>query len=39
MENRRIRPTEDEDPGPVIVVLGLAALVFLAGVVVGALIW
>ena len=39
MEHRHIRPTEDEDGGAVIVVVGLAALVFFAGVLVGGLIW
>jgi hypothetical protein len=39
MEHRHIRPTDDEDGGPVIVVVGLAALVFFAGVIVGGLLW
>ena len=39
MTNRHIRPTDDDDAGPVIIVLGMAALIFVFGVGVGVLLW
>ena len=40
MTNRHIRPTnDDDDGGPVIIVLGMAAIIFAFGVGVGVLLW
>jgi hypothetical protein len=40
MTNRHIRPTnDDDDGGPVIIVLGMAAVIFVFGVGVGVLLW
>ena len=39
MTPRHIRPDLDDDGGPVIIVLGMAAIIFAFGVGVGVLLW